>query len=326
LTVQQIFSRITGTGGYLPERILTNHDLESMVETSHDWIVARTGIHQRHIAAENETTCDLAQRAALQAMEAAGTGPEDIGLVIVATTTADQVFPSTACKLQQRLDISAGPAFDVQAVCAGFIYALDIADKYIRSGTIKCALVIGAETFSRIIDWTDRNTCVLFGDGAGAVILKAAGEPGIIASHITADGRYRHLLEVPSGVSSAYKDIVDGRAYVKMQGHDVFKWAVKALGDEARDMLAANNLTTNELDWLVPHQANIRIMNATAKRLHISMDRVIKTVHMHGNTSAASVPLALNMAVRDGRIQSGQKILLEAFGGGFTWGSALIQY
>jgi len=322
----QVFTRIAGTGGYLPERIVTNHDLETMVETTHDWIVARTGIHQRHIAAENETTCDLAEKAALQAMEAAAIGPEDIDLIIVATTTADQVFPSTACKLQQHLDIPQGPAFDVQAVCAGFIYALDIADKYIRSGTIRRALIIGAETFSRIIDWSDRNTCVLFGDGAGAVILEAAARPGIIASHITADGRYRTLLEVPTGISSAYKTVQDGQAYVRMQGHEVFKWAVKALGNEAREMLAANDMTADELDWLVPHQANIRIISATAKRLHISMDRVIKTVHQHGNTSAASVPLALNIAVRDGRIQRGQTILLEAFGGGFTWGSALIQY
>jgi len=326
LTQAHVFSRITGTGGYLPEKILTNHELESMVETSHEWIVTRTGIHQRHIASEHETTCDLAQQAALQAMEAAEIGPRDIELIIVATTTADQVFPSTACKLQQRLGIATGPAFDVQAVCAGFIYALDIADKYIRSGTVLRALVVGAETFSRIIDWTDRNTCVLFGDGAGAVILEAATKPGIIASHITADGRYRHLLEVPSGVSSTYKAIQEGQAYVRMQGHDVFKWAVKALGNEALEMLAVNHLTADDLDWLVPHQANIRIMKAMAKRLHISMDRVIKTIHMHGNTSAASVPLALNMAIRDGRIQPGQKILLEAFGGGFTWGSALIDF
>ncbi|HED13844.1 MAG TPA: ketoacyl-ACP synthase III [Gammaproteobacteria bacterium] len=321
-----MFSRIVGTGGYLPEKVLTNHDLESMVDTTHEWIVARTGIHQRHIAAENETTCDLAQQAALQAMDAAGIRPEDIELIIIATTTADQVFPSTACKLQHRLNIPQGPAFDVQAVCAGFIYALDIADKYIRSGTVKRALVVGAETFSRIIDWTDRNTCVLFGDGAGAVILEAAAKPGIIASHITADGRYRNLLEVPGGVSSAYQDVQNGRAYVRMQGHEVFKWAVKALGNEAQDMLAANHLSVDELDWLVPHQANIRIISAMAKRLHIPMERVIKTIHRHGNTSAASVPLALNMAVRDGRIQAGQKILLEAFGGGFTWGSVLIHY
>jgi len=311
----QLYSRITGTGGYLPDKILTNQELAGMVNTSHEWIVARTGIHQRHIAADDETTCDLAQQAAMQALEAAAIGPEDIDLVILATTTPDQVFPSTACKLQQRLQIPSGPAFDIQAVCAGFLYALDIADKYVRSATCKRALVIGAETFSRIIDWTDRNTCVLFGDGAGAVILEASAEPGIIASHITADGRYRHLLEVPKG-----------QPYVQMQGHDVFKWAVKALGNEAREMLSANNIRTDQLDWLVPHQANIRIMKAIAKRLDISMDHVIKTVDLHGNTSAASVPLALDQAVRDGRIRPGQKILLEAFGGGFTWGSALIHF
>jgi len=314
------YSRIIGTGGYLPEKILTNQDLERMVDTTDQWIRERTGITQRHIAAEDQTTSDLAEQAARRAMEAANLGPADIDLVIVATTTPDRVFPSTACLLQHRLGISGGAAFDIQAVCTGFVYALGVADKFIRTGAARRALVVGAETLSRIVDWTDRGTCVLFGDGAGAVVIEASDEPGILSTHLHADGQYNELLNVPGGVSQP------GRNFIEMRGNEVFKVAVNTLGRIVDETLEANGLEKSDIDWLVPHQANTRIIAATAKKLGMSMERVVLTVGNHGNTSAASVPLALDVAVRDGRIRRGETILLEAFGGGFTWGSALIKY
>jgi 3-oxoacyl-[acyl-carrier-protein] synthase III len=321
-----IYSKIAGTGGYLPERIMDNAELEQMVDTSDEWIKSRTGIHKRHIAAENETTCDLAEHASRMAMEAALASAEDIDLIILATTTPDLVFPSTACILQERLGVHGSAAFDIQAVCTGFIYALSVADKFIKTGAAKKALVVGAETFSRIIDWTDRDTCVIFGDGAGAVVLEASDEPGIMSTFLHADGRYKDLLSVPSGVSTDYEKVKARTAYVQMQGNEVFKVAVNTLGRIVDETLSANNLEKKDIDWLVPHQANTRIISATAKKLDMSMDKVIVTVDQHGNTSAASVPLALDVAVRDGRIQRGDKLLLEAFGGGFTWGSALVVY
>jgi 3-oxoacyl-[acyl-carrier-protein] synthase-3 len=320
------YSRITGTGSFLPEKVLTNHDLEKMVETSDQWIRERTGIKKRHIAAEGETTCDLAEAAARHALDAAGLKPADIDLVIVATTTADKIFPSTACLLQKRLGIHGPPAFDVQAVCSGFIYAMDVADKFIRSGSAKKALVVGAETLSRITNWKDRGTCVLFGDGAGAIVLEASAEPGILSSHLHADGAYDEMLHVPTGVSIDYDSVREGRAYMEMQGNDVFRFAVRTLGKIVDETLAANHMTKGDIDWLVPHQANIRIIAATAKKLNMPMERVVVTVDEHGNTSAASVPLALDVAVRDGRIKRGDTLLLEAFGGGFTWGSVLLKY
>ena len=320
------YSRITGTGGYLPEKALSNHDLEKMVDTSDQWIFERTGIKKRHIAAENETTCVLAEHAARDAMDAAGIKPENIDLIIIATTTPDRVFPSTACLLQQRLGIHGCAAFDIQAVCTGFVYALGVADKFIRSGSHQCALVVGAETLSRIIDWTDRGTCILFGDGAGAVVLSASDEPGILSTHLHADGEYKDLLSTTGGISEGFTNDIDGSVHITMQGNEVFKMAVNTLGRIVDETLAANNMQKGDIDWLVPHQANIRIINATAKKLKMPMDHVVVTVQEHGNTSAASVPMALNEAVRDGRIKRGETIMLEAFGGGFTWGSALLRY
>jgi 3-oxoacyl-[acyl-carrier-protein] synthase-3 len=321
-----IYSRITGTGGYLPERVVTNKELEQSVDTTDSWIVDRTGIKQRHIAAEDEYTCDLAEKAAKNALEMAGLKPRDIDLVVVATTTADQVFPSTACLLQARLGIHGPAAFDVQAVCTGFVYALSVADKFIKTGAASKALVVGAETFSRIVDWSDRNTCVLFGDGAGAVVIEASDEPGIISTHLHADGAFEQLLRVPRGISRGYEYIQQREAYVEMRGNEVFKMAVTTLGRIVDETLAANGMKKSDVDWLIPHQANIRIINATAKKLRTPMERVVVTVHEHGNTSAASVPLALDVAVRDGRIQRGETLLMEAFGGGFTWGSVLAKY
>jgi 3-oxoacyl-[acyl-carrier-protein] synthase-3 len=297
-----------------------------MVDTSDEWIRSRTGIEERHIAADGEYTVDLAEQAARRAMEAAGKTSKDIDLIIVGTTSADRVFPSTACLLQQRLDIHGCAAFDVQAVCTGFVYALGIADKFFRAGSAKCALVIGAETLSRIVDWTDRNTCVLFGDGAGAVVLEASEEPGILSTHLHADGEYESLLTVNYGVSTGADKILDGSGGIMMKGNEVFKMAVNTLGRIVDETLAFNDMKKTDVDWLVPHQANIRIINATAKKLKMSTDHVVVTVDKHGNTSAASVPLALDTAVRDGRIKRGEVLLLEAFGGGFTWGSALIRY
>ena len=321
-----IYSRIIGSGGHLPEKVLTNHDLEAMVDTSDQWITERTGIKKRHIAANDETTCDLAEQASRKAIAASGLVASDIDMIIVATTTPDQVFPSTACLLQERLDIHGCPAFDIQAVCTGFVYAMSVADQFIRNGMVKTALVVGAETLSRIVNWNDRSTCVLFGDGAGAVILQGSDTPGILSTHIHADGSYKDLLTVPTGVSKRYQDILDGTAYMTMQGNEVFKTAVNTLGRIVDETLHANQMQKSDIDWLVPHQANIRIITATAKKLKMSMDQVVVTVAEHGNTSAASVPLALDQAIRDGRIQVGQTLLLEAFGGGFTWGSALVRY
>ncbi|MCU7830965.1 MAG: ketoacyl-ACP synthase III [Candidatus Thiodiazotropha sp. (ex Myrtea sp. 'scaly one' KF741663)] len=321
-----IYSRITGTGGYLPDNVVTNKDLEKIVDTTEQWIVERTGIHKRHIAREDEYTCDLAEQAARNALDMAGLSPQDIDLIVVATTTADQVFPSTACLLQARLGIHGPAAFDVQAVCTGFVYALSVADQFIKSGSATKALVVGAETVSRIIDWTDRNTCVLFGDGAGAVVIEASDEPGIISTHLHADGAFEQLLRVPGGISRGYSQLQEGNAYMEMRGNEVFKMAVTTLGRIVDETLAANDMKKSDIDWLIPHQANIRIINATAKKLQTPMDRVVVTVHEHGNTSAASVPLALDVAVRDGRIQRGETLLMEAFGGGFTWGSVLAKF
>ncbi len=320
------YARISGTGSYLPARAVSNSELESWVDTSDAWIRARTGIEQRHLAAEGEHTVDLAEQAARRAIDAAGIAAQDLDLIVVATTTADQVFPSTACLLQSRLDVHGCPAFDVQAVCTGFVYALGVAEKFIRTGSSKRALVVGAETFSRILNWEDRSTCVLFGDGAGAVVLEAADQPGIYSTHLHADGDYASLLHVPQGVSTNYAAVREGRAFVEMKGSEVFKMAVKTLGRIVDETLAANDMHKSDIDWLVPHQANIRIIAATARKLDMPMERVVCTVAEHGNTSAASIPLALDAAVRDGRIQRGQTVLLEGFGGGFTWGSALLRY
>jgi len=322
-----MYSRIAGTGSYLPEKVLTNHDLEKMVDTSHEWIVERTGIEKRHIAAEGQSTCDLGEIAARRAMEMAGKTADDIDLIVFATTTPDLIFPSTACLLQQKLGITGGgAAFDIQAVCTGFVYALGVADKFIKSGSHKCALVVGAETFSNIIDWTDRGTCILFADGAGAVVLEASEEEGIMSTHLHADGQYESLLNTKGGLSSNKALLDSGGAYVQMRGNEVFRMAVNTLGRIVDETLEHNNLEKSDIDWLIPHQANIRIIKATAKKLKLDMDHVVVTVGEHGNTSAASVPLALDTAVRDGRIKRGETILLEAFGGGFTWGSALIRY
>ena len=321
-----MYSRITGVGACLPERIVTNAELEQRVDTTDAWIRARTGIAQRHVAADDETTCDLAAKAARRALAASGRTAAEVDLILVATTTPDVIFPSTACLLQQRLGASGCPAFDIQAVCAGFIYALSVVDQFIKSGGAKCALVVGAETMTRLLDWTDRNTCVLFGDGAGAVLVEADNKPGILSTHIHADGRYQALLNVPAGISSNYDQVKAGRAFITMQGNEVFKVAVNTLGRIVEQTLASNAMQKEELDWLVPHQANIRIITATAKKLDIAMNRVVLTIAEHGNTSAASVPLALEVAVRDGRIRAGETLLLEAFGGGFTWGSVLLKY
>ncbi len=320
------YSRIAGTGSYLPAQVLTNAELEKRVDTTDQWIVERTGIRERRIAAADENTCDLAEQAVRSAIAAAHLAAADIDLIIVATTTPDRIFPSTACLLQQRLNIHSCPAFDIQAVCTGFIYALDVADRFIRTGGARRALVVGADVMSRITDWTDRGTCVLFGDGAGAVVLEASDEPGILSSHLHADGQYQDLLMVPAGVSQGYDKLQAGKAYVQMQGNEVFKVAVNTLGRIVDETLEANGLPQSAIDWLIPHQANIRIIEATAKKLKMPMERVVVTVGEHGNTSAASVPLALDVAVRDGRIKRGETLLLEAFGGGFTWGSVLLKY
>ncbi len=321
-----MYSRIVGTGSYLPEKILTNHDLEKMVDTSHQWIVERTGIHQRHIAAEDQTTSDLALQAANKAIEAAQINRTDIDLIIVATTTPDRVFPSTACLLQEKLDIHGCAAFDIQAVCTGFVYALSVADKFIKTGAARCALVVGAESLSRIIDWEDRSTCVLFGDGAGAVVLTASETPGLLSTHLHADGQYKDLLTVNGGISENMEAFRNGETYIQMKGNEVFKTAVNTLGSIVDETLEANDMEKSDVDWLVPHQANIRIIAATAKKLRMSMDSVVTTVDKHGNTSAASIPLAFDVAVRDGRIKRDETVLMEAFGGGFTWGSVLLKY
>jgi 3-oxoacyl-[acyl-carrier-protein] synthase III len=321
-----LYSRVIGSGSYLPSRKMDNHELERMVDTSDEWIRSRTGIVRRAIAAEGEFTSDLAEAAARQAIAAAGIKIQDIDLIVVATTTPDLVFPSTATLIQHRLGIRGCPAFDIQAVCAGFIYAIDVVDKYVRCGASKCALVIGAETFSRIIDWTDRSTCVLFGDGAGAMVIGSDTQPGVLSSHIHADGNYKEMLWVPVGVSTGNSEVAAGRAYTRMKGNEVFRWAVNALSDSVIEALQHNDLFISDLDWLVPHQANIRIINAIGKRLRLAPEKVVVTVAEHGNTSAASVPLAFDVAARDGRFKPGDLILLEGFGGGFTWGSVLLRY
>jgi 3-oxoacyl-[acyl-carrier-protein] synthase-3 len=316
-------SRIAGTGSYLPARVLTNAELALQVATSDEWIRTRTGIAQRHIAAKTETTSDLAHAAASGALEAAGIAPADVDLIIVATTTPDVVFPSTACILQHKLGASGGPAFDVQAVCSGFVYALAIADRMIASGMVKNALVVGAEVYSRILDWSDRSTCVLFGDGAGAVVLVPSAKPGILTAHLHADGSYRDILCVPGQV---HNGVVTGTPFLHMDGGQVFKFAVKVLAECAEEALAACDMTADTIDWLIPHQANVRIMDSTAKKLHVPHERVVVTVDRHGNTSAASIPLALDEAVRDGRIRAGHHVMLLGVGGGFTWGSVFLRW
>jgi 3-oxoacyl-[acyl-carrier-protein] synthase-3 len=319
-------SRIAGTGSYLPEKVVTNKDLEKSIDTTDEWIQERTGICRRHIAAEGESCSDMALAAAHKAIEMAGIEVSDIDLIVIGTTTPDKVFPSTACIVQRRLDLHGFAAFDVQAVCSGFVYALDIANRMIVTGAAKTALVIGSETLSRIVNWDDRGTAVLFGDGAGAVILEATDEPGIISTHIHADGAFEDLLEVPYGISNGYDMVKAEKAFIQMQGNAVFRKAVGTLGSMARETLDGSGVDKHDLDWLVPHQANLRIISAAAKKLDLPMERVVVTVDEHANTSSASIPLALDTAVRDGRIQRGQLLLFEAFGAGFTWGSALVRF
>jgi 3-oxoacyl-[acyl-carrier-protein] synthase-3 len=323
---QQIHARIAGTGSYLPEKVLTNADLEKFVDTTDEWIRDRTGIRQRHIAGHGETTGDLAFEAAKRALEAAGVSASEIDLIVLGTTTPDIIFPSTACLLQHRLGANGCAAFDVNAACSGFIYALGVANNFIRAGAAKTALVVGAETLSRMLDWNDRATCVLFGDGAGAVVLKASDEPGVMSTHLHADGGYKELLYNPVGVSAGFTDEPNHGVRVRMSGNEVFKVAVKTLDAVVEETLAANRIEKSAIDWLIPHQANLRIITATAKRLSMPMERVVVTVDRHGNTSAASVPLALDTAIRSGQVKRGELLLLEAFGGGFTWGSALVRY
>ncbi len=319
-----MYSRIAGTGSYLPERVVTNQELEATVDTTDEWIRTRTGIEQRHIAADDETTSDLAYHASLAAMDAAGVGPQEIDMIVVGTCTPDLVFPNVACLLQERLGIGGGPAFSVEAACSGFMYAFSVADQFIRTGTVRRALVVGAETMSRIVDWTDRETCVLFGDGAGAVVIEASEEPGTIYSNLGADGKYKNMLYAEMGISK--KSTEPDASFIRMNGNDVFKMAVRTLERMVDQVIEENDIKQGDIDWFVPHQANLRIINATAKRLKIPMERVVLTVAQHGNTSAASVPMALDTAVRDGRIKRGDLLLLEAFGGGFTWGASLIRY
>ena len=316
-----IHARIAGTGSYLPQKILTNFDLEKMVDTSDLWIRERTGIEQRHIAADGETTVDMAERAARAALDMAGCRPQEVDFIAFGTTTPDMVFPNCGVLLQARLGCRGAPAFSLETACSGFMYALSIADKFVRTGEAKRALVIGAETLSRIVDWNDRATAVLFGDGAGAVLLEPADSPGIISTHLHADGTYRNLLYCGGGM-----DLSQTRRTIAMSGNEVFRVAVGTLGRAIEETLRANGVERSDLNWLVPHQANLRIIQATARRLDLPMERVITTVQEHGNTSAASVPLALDAAVRSGRIKRGQLLVLEAFGGGFTWASSLIRY
>ena len=317
-----MYSRIAGTGAYLPEKVLTNFDLEKMIDTTDEWIRTRTGIERRHIAAKDEATSDLSEQACRAALDAAGLAPADIDLVVVGTCTPDLVFPNVACLLQERMGMS-GAAFSIEAACSGFVYSLSVADKFVRAGQATRALVVGAEVMSRIIDWTDRETCVLFGDGAGAVVLEASDDAGILYTDLGADGRYRNLLYADSGVSRVKEE---GETTLLMKGNEVFKVAVRTLEGMVDRVLADNGLEQGEIDWFVPHQANLRIIRATARRLGLPMERVVLTVRDHGNTSAASIPMALDTAVRDGRIQPGDLVLMEAFGGGFTWGATLVRY
>ena len=322
-----MYARIAGTGRYLPEKILTNQDIEKLVDTTDEWIRSRTGIHQRHVAAAHETTSSMSVEAAKRAMEMAGVGPGDIDFIAVGTTTPDLLFPNVATLMQRALDIHDCPAFSVETACSGFVYALSISEKFIRLGEAKCALVIGAECITRITDWNDRATCVLFGDGAGAVVLKPATEPGIVTTILSADGQHRDLLYYPYGVSYGFDKLRNNQpAGITMKGNEVFKVAVNTLSRLVDQTLAKAGVDKSEIDWLVPHQANLRIIRAAARKLGLPMARVVVTVQDHGNTSAASIPLALDVAVRDGRIQRGQLLLLETFGGGFTWGSALVRF
>ncbi|MGH8034386.1 MAG: beta-ketoacyl-ACP synthase III, partial [Lysobacterales bacterium] len=323
-----IFSRITGTGSHLPDRVVTNRDLESIMETTDEWIRSRTGIAERRIVADGESTTTLGLEACRKALEAAQVDPAEIDLFVMGTTTPDLIFPSSACILQRQLGLPDCGAMDINAACSGFLYALSVADKYIRCGDARKVLVCGAETLSQLINWNQRDTAVLFGDGAGAVVLEASEEPGILSTHIHADGTYGDLLTTNVGVSRGFGALKDndGKGEILMKGNEVFKVAVRTLGRIVEETLDANNLKKSDLDWLIPHQANYRIIAATARMLNMDMDHVVVTVDRHGNTSAASVPLALDEAVRDGRIQRGELLLLEAFGGGFTWGSALIRY
>ena len=318
-----IYARITGTGSYLPDKVLTNKDLEALVDTSDEWIVSRTGIRERHIAADGQFASDLALEAARSALAAAGRAAADVDLIILATSTPDMVFPSSACLLQAKLGVKRGAAFDVQAVCSGFVYALATADLFVRAGRNRCALVVGSEVFSRILDWKDRGTCVLFGDGAGAVVLEASDEPGILSSHLRADGSYAGILNVPGHVCGG---VVQGDPTLKMDGGAVFRLAVRVLEDSAREALAENGMTVADLDAYIPHQANVRIISHVARKLGLPESKCVVTVDRHANTSAASVPLALDVAVREGRIQPGHKVLLQGVGGGFTWGSVLLNY
>ena len=322
-----MYSRIAGTGSYLPEKVLTNADLEKLVDTSDEWIRTRTGIERRHIAAPDETSSSLAEHAARRALRSAGLTVEDVDFIVVGTTTPDLIFPNTGTLLQERLGIHNCPSFSLETACSGFIYALSVADKFVRLGEAKCALVVGVECLSRIVDWTDRGTCVLFGDGAGAVVLTPSVEPGIVATHLHSDGRYKDLLYYPYGVSSGFEQLKGGAPEgITMQGNDVFKVAVRTLSRLVDETLAKNGIDKHQIDWLVPHQANLRIIQSAADKLDMPMEKVIVTVQDHGNTSAASIPLALDTAVRDGRIRRGQLLLMETFGGGFTWGSALVRF
>ncbi|NJD08233.1 MAG: ketoacyl-ACP synthase III [Methylococcaceae bacterium] len=317
----KLYSRIIGTGGYLPPQVRTNHDIARMVDTSDEWIVERTGIRERRIAGEGDSVASLAEEASRRALDAAGVDPKTLDLIVLGTSLPDRTFPSTACLLQQRLGARGCGAFDVQAACSGFIYALSVADQFIRAGSARRILVVGSEINSRAVDWNDRGTCILFGDGAGAVVLEASEEAGVLSTHIHADGFYQDLLYLPSAVSRLNGE----HCHIQMHGNEVFKVAVNTLGRIVDETLAANGLAKSDIDWLVPHQANIRIISATAKKLGMSMDRVVLTIEDQGNTSAASVPLAFDAAVRDGRIQPGQLVLMEAFGAGFAWGSALVR-
>jgi len=320
------YARIAGIGSYLPEKVVTNRDLEKTMDTSDEWIRERTGIKRRHIAADNETTSSMGLAAARRAMEMAGVGPGDIDLIVLGTATPDKIFPATACIIQRQLGAKGCPAFDVSAACSGFVYGLDVANRYIRTGGAKTAIVIGSETLSRIVDWEDRGTAILFGDGAGAVVLQADEEPGILSTHIHADGEYEELLQVEQGISVGFDVTRAGGAYIKMEGNAVFRRAVATFDNIARETVADLDGHLDDIDWFIPHQANMRIINAAAKKLKMPMERVIATVDEHANTSGASIPLAMDLAIRDGRIQRGQTLLLAAFGAGFTWGSAMVRY
>jgi len=320
------YARIAGTGSYLPEKVVTNHDLEKTMDTSDEWIRERTGIKRRHIAGDNETTSTMGVQAAKRAMEMAGVGAEDIDLIVLGTATPDKIFPATACIIQRRLGIKGGAAFDIHAACSGFVYGLDLANRYIKTGGARTALVIGSETLSRITNWQDRGTAVLFGDGAGAVVLQADEEPGILSTHIHADGEYEELLQVEQGVSVGFDVTKAGGAYISMEGNAVFRRAVATFDNMARETVADLDGHLDDIDWFVPHQANMRIIKAAAKKLKMPMERVIATVDEHANTSGASIPLAMDLAIRDGRIKRGQTLLLAAFGAGFTWGSAMLRY